>query len=43
MSQLTALSKLISIVAGLVLGLYIPNFSINFPSLGAFVSATTMW
>ena len=42
-SQLTALSKFITIVAGFVFGLYVPSFSINLPSLGALVSATTMW
>ena len=35
------LSKLISISAGFIFGLYVPSFSINLPSLFALESATT--
>jgi len=33
---------LMSIVAGLETGLYVPNFSMNLPSLFALLSAATM-
>ena len=42
-NQLIAESKFNSIVAGFVFGLYVPSFSMNFPSLLALELAITMW
>ncbi len=41
-AQYNALSKSKFIKAGFVFGLYVPSFSINLPSRGALLSATTI-